>query len=86
MEGGDDDDDATSVTSSQAPSQQPTSSQAAPSQPPCDRRAPRPAAAGRKQVIDDAIVKLVDRLTHNTTMQDRLESTVQEAAQLRVAF
>ena len=84
MKGGDDDDDAASVTSSQAPSQLPTSSQATPRQPRRDRRAPRAASGGKR--VDDAIVKLVDVLTQNTGVQDRLQSTVQEAARPRVAF
>ena len=47
VEGGDDDDDAVSVTSSQVPSQLPTSAQAAASQPPCDRRDPKAASGGK---------------------------------------
>ena len=67
-EGGDDE-DATSVTSSQVPSQLHSSSQAGPSQPAQhDRRPPRPrsSAAGRK--VDKAIMKLADRLSQNTGM------------------
>ena len=78
VEGGDDDDDAASVTSSQAPSQLPTSSQATPSQSPHDRRAPWAASGGK--LVDNAILKLVDRLTQNIGMQDQLTSAVQEAA------
>ena len=84
MEGGDDYDDAVSVTSSQAHSQLPTSSQATTSQPPNDRRAPWAASGGKR--VDDTILKLVDRLTQNIGVQDQLQSAVQEAARPHVAF
>ena len=53
---GDDEDDATSVSSSQAPSQVATSSQA-PSHQPCDTKCPRAPFGGRR--VDDAILLLV---------------------------
>ena len=82
-EGDDDDEDAVSVTSSQAPSQVASTSQAG-SQQPRDRRSPRAAAGGRK--VDDAILSLLDDMKDNTATQDRLESAEQEAARPRAAF
>ena len=82
-EGDDNDEDAVSITSSQAPSQVATTSQAG-SQPPRDRRSPRAASGGKK--VDDGILSLLDRMKDNTAIQDSLESAEQEAARPRVAF
>ena len=79
-EGGDDE-DAISVTSSQLS----ISSQAGPSQP-HDRRPPRPGASVSGHKIDDAIVKLSERITADSVVQDQLQSTVQESAKPRIAF
>ena len=81
---GGDDEDAASVTSSQT-SQLPTSSQAGPSQL-RDRRPPRPGASGSGRKNDEAIVKLAERLTQDTGMQDWLQSSVQESAKPHVTF
>ena len=56
-EEGGEDDDATSVTSTQ----QPVSSQAAPTYP-RDRRPPRPAASAYGCKLDEAMLKLVDKI------------------------
>ena len=82
-EGGDDE-DAASVASSQ-PSQLPTSFQAGPSQP-YARRCPRPGASGSGCNIDEAIVKLAEKLTQNTGVQDWLQSVVQESAKPCITF
>ena len=79
-EGGEDD-DATSVASSQLP----VSSQDAPSYP-HDRRSPRPAGSGFGCKLDEAMLKLVDKIAEKTGMQDRLKSAVQETPKPRFAF
>ena len=71
-EGGEDN-DAASVASSQLP----VSSQDAPTHP-HDRRPPRPAASGSGRMLDEAMMKLVDKITENTCVLDRLQFTVQE--------
>ena len=76
-EGDNDNEDAISVTSSQAPSQVASTSQAS-SQPPRDRRFPRAAAGSRK--VDEAILSLLDRMKDNTAIQECLESAEQAAA------
>ena len=82
MEEGGDDDDAASLasacSSSQAPSgTQPSTSQASPSQA-RDRR-PRPATStSTDKRVDEAILKLAERLNLNTGVQDSLASAVQE--------
>ena len=79
-EEGGDNDNAASRTSSQAPSTQlPSMTQAGPSQAPHDRR-PRPVSSGSGKCVDEAILKLADRLSQNTGMQDRLATAVQESA------
>ena len=83
-EGGDDE-DATSVTSSQMHSQLPSSAKGGSSQP-RDSRRPRPGASGSGRKVDEAILKLADRLTQNTGMQDWLQYAVQESARPRIAF
>ena len=84
--GVDDDEDARSVTSSQAPGQVATSSQASqpPTQPPHDSRSPRAGTGVRR--VDDAILSLVDRMSVNTAVQDRLLTAEQEASRPRIAF
>ena len=69
------------------PSTQPTST-SQPSQVPRDRR---PRAAGGKdggtgKRVYEAILKLVDRLSDNTTVQNRIKSAVQQGNSARVAF
>ena len=65
-----DDDDATSVTSSQAPSQLLSSSQASPSQAPHNRRTPSAASGGTGNRVYKDILKQADRLSQNTGVQD----------------
>ena len=83
LEGDDDEDDATSVISSQAPSQVATSSQAT-SQPPHDKWSSRAASTGRK--LDDAIFSLVDQMKENSAVHDRLQTAEEAAARPRIAF
>ena len=70
-EGGNDEDDAISVSSSQAPSQVATSSQAT-NQQPCDTRSPRAASGVRK--VDDTILSLVQHMTESSAIQERLQT------------
>ena len=84
-EGGDDD-DAASVTSSQAPSQLPSMSQAGPSQARCDGKPGAASSTGTGKRVDKTILKLADRFSQNTGMQDRLQSAVQESAKPCIAF
>ena len=83
VEGGDDEDDTISVSSSQVPSQVATSSQAA-SQLPRDTRYPRTASGVRR--VDDAILSLVQHMTDTSAIQDRLQTAEQEASRPRIAF
>ena len=80
------DDDAASVTSSQAPSQLPRTSQAGPSQAPRDRRPRAASSTGTGKRVDKAILKLADHLSQNTGVQDQLQSAVQESGKPPVAF
>ena len=85
-EEGGDNHNAASHTSSQAPSTQlPSKTQASPSQAPHDMR-PRPASSGSGKHVNEAILKLADRLFQNIGMQDRLTTTVQESAKPCLAF
>ena len=74
-EADDEDDDAISVSSSQAPSQVTTSSQAT-SQPAHDRRSPRAALAGKR--VDNAILTLVECIKDNSAIHDHLKTAEQE--------
>ena len=83
VEGGDDEDDAISVSSSQAPSHVATSSQAASHQP-RDTRSPRAASGSRR--VDDAILSLVERMKENSAIHELLQTAEQEASRPRIAF
>ena len=78
-----DDEDGISVTSIQLP----ISAQACPSHP-HDRRPPRPGASGSGRNLDQAMMKLVEKITENTQPQDRLQFAVhvQESAKPCFAF
>ena len=53
---------------------------------PHDRRPLRPAGSGSGRKLDKAMMKLVDKITENTGMQDQLQSAVQEGAKPRFTF
>ena len=91
-EGGDDDDDIDSLasgsarSSSQVPSgMQPITSQADPSHI-RDRRPKVTSSTSIGKRVDEAILKLGDRLSLNTGVQDRLASAIQESTNPRLAF
>ena len=87
-EGGDDDDVA-SVTYNQVPSQLSSTSQAGPVKHHSHDRRPRAASSTGSSTgkrVDEAILKLVDWLSQNTGMQDRLQSAVKKSAKPNIAF